>query len=64
MAPARKVIQNHDSAAADFLPLFRVAFSHGLVSELPAAGHYSPEDAPDATIALVRLFLDATAEDS
>jgi haloalkane dehalogenase len=45
-----------------FLPLFRAAFPQGLVSELPAAGHYSPEDAPDAVTALVRLFLDAAAE--
>ncbi|MFC9624616.1 alpha/beta fold hydrolase [Streptomyces sp. NPDC056930] len=56
--------QDRTLRAEHSLPLFRAAFPHGLVSELPAAGHYSPEDAPDAVIALVRLFLDATAEDS
>lgn len=45
-----------------FLPLFRAAFPHGLVSELAAAGHYSPEDAPGTVTALVRLFLDTTTE--
>jgi haloalkane dehalogenase len=45
---------------ARFLPLFRAVFPHGLVSELPGVGHYSPEDAPRTVSALLRLFLDAT----
>ncbi|MCO5968332.1 alpha/beta fold hydrolase [Actinoallomurus soli] len=45
---------------ARFLPLFRAAFPHGLVSELPGVGHYSLEDAPRTISALLRLFLDAT----
>nr|WP_055501348.1 alpha/beta fold hydrolase [Nonomuraea pusilla] len=47
-------------AAEHFLPLFRAAFPHGIVSELPATGHYSPEDAPRTVVALLRLFLDMT----
>lgn len=47
--------------ARHFLPLFREAFPQGLVSRLPEAGHYVLEDAPEAVLALVRLFLDATA---
>jgi haloalkane dehalogenase len=47
-------------AAEHFLPLFRAAFPHGVVSELPAAGHYSPEDAPGTLTPLLRLFLDTT----
>jgi haloalkane dehalogenase len=57
-------MQDRTLRAEHFLPLFQAAFPHGLVSELPAAGHYSPEDAPETVLALVRLFLDATASDS
>lgn len=44
--------------AKHFIPLFRAAFPSGLVCELPHAGHYSPEDAPDAIGALISLFLE------
>jgi cis-3-alkyl-4-acyloxetan-2-one decarboxylase len=47
--------------AEHLLPLFHAAFPHGIVSELPAAGHYSPEDAPDTITPLVKLFLDTTS---
>lgn len=40
-----------------FLPLFRSLFPGGKVYEVPHAGHYSPEDAPDAIGALVPRFL-------
>jgi pimeloyl-ACP methyl ester carboxylesterase len=53
-------MQDRTLGAEHFLPLFRTAFPRGLVSELPAAGHYSPEDAPETVLALVRLFLDST----
>ncbi|MGW6740650.1 alpha/beta fold hydrolase [Streptomyces sp. NPDC055025] len=56
-------MQDQTLRAEHFLPLFHAAFPHGLVSELPAAGHYIPEDAPETVLALVRLFLDATASD-
>ncbi|MHC3474741.1 alpha/beta fold hydrolase [Streptomyces sp. 7R007] len=56
--------QDQTLRAEHFLPLFRAAFPNGLISELPSAGHYSPEDAPDSILALTRLFLDATARDA
>ncbi|TCO45275.1 alpha/beta fold hydrolase [Actinocrispum wychmicini] len=43
-----------------FLPLFKDAFPHGTITELPGVGHYSLEDAPDKVAALLREFLDAT----
>ncbi|HEU5023306.1 MAG TPA: alpha/beta fold hydrolase [Spirillospora sp.] len=46
--------------AKNFLPLYRAAFPHGLVSELPEAGHYSLEDDPRTISALLKLFLDST----
>ncbi|WP_329362981.1 alpha/beta fold hydrolase [Streptomyces sp. NBC_01483] len=57
-------MQDQTLRAEHFLPLFHAAFPHGLATELPTAGHYSPEDAPEAVLALVRLFLDATASRS
>jgi cis-3-alkyl-4-acyloxetan-2-one decarboxylase len=48
-------------AAEHFLPLFRAAFPHGIISELPASGHYSPEDAPHIITPLLKLFLDMTS---
>jgi haloalkane dehalogenase len=51
-------------AAEHFLPLFREAFPRGLISELPGVGHYSLEDAAPAITALIKLFLDATANGS
>ncbi|NLR60530.1 alpha/beta fold hydrolase [Chitinophaga polysaccharea] len=42
-----------------FLPLFRSLFPEGEVYELPQAGHYSLEDAPDAIGALITRFLEA-----
>ncbi|HEX4246490.1 MAG TPA: alpha/beta fold hydrolase [Pseudonocardia sp.] len=50
--------------ARHFLPLFRSAFPHGTVSELPGVGHYSIEDAPDTVGALLRQFLDTTEYNS
>ncbi|MFI6585263.1 alpha/beta fold hydrolase [Embleya sp. NPDC050493] len=44
-----------------FLPLFRSVFPDGLITELPEAGHYSLEDAPDTIAALLGRFLDTTA---
>ncbi|WP_212004799.1 alpha/beta fold hydrolase [Chitinophaga sp. HK235] len=40
-----------------FIPLFRSLFPDGQVYELPQAGHYSPEDAPDAIGWLLSRFL-------
>ncbi|RBL90274.1 alpha/beta fold hydrolase [Chitinophaga flava] len=40
-----------------FIPLFRSLFPDGQVYELPQAGHYSPEDAPDAIAWLLSRFL-------
>jgi pimeloyl-ACP methyl ester carboxylesterase len=54
--------QDRTLRSEHFLPLFRAAFPHGLVSELPAAGHYLPEDAPGTVTALLRLFLDTTGD--
>lgn len=43
--------------AEHFLPLFRSAFPAGRVEELAGAGHYSPEDAPDAAARLIADFI-------
>ncbi|NLR77171.1 alpha/beta fold hydrolase [Chitinophaga eiseniae] len=43
-----------------FLPLFQSLFREGEVYELPHAGHYSLEDAPDAIGELISRFLEAT----
>lgn len=46
--------------AEHFLPLFAAAFPNGCIERLPAAGHYSPEDAPDDIARLVSDFLART----
>ncbi len=46
--------------AEHFLPLFRQAFPNGRVHRLPAAGHYSPEDAPESLSRLVAEFVKAS----
>lgn len=51
-------------AAEHFLPLFREAFPHGFISELPGVGHYSLEDAAPTITPLIKLFLQATAKGS
>lgn len=51
---------DHTLHAKYFLPLFRSLFPEGEVHELPQAGHYSLEDAPDAIGELISQFLDAT----
>ncbi|WP_331772632.1 alpha/beta fold hydrolase (plasmid) [Embleya sp. NBC_00888] len=43
--------------SAHFLPLFRSAFPRGRTSELPNAGHYSLEDAPETIATLITEFL-------
>jgi haloalkane dehalogenase len=43
-----------------FIPLFRSVFPAGIVHELPEAGHYSPEDAPETIGLLIRQFLEIT----
>ncbi|MFE7193641.1 alpha/beta fold hydrolase [Kitasatospora sp. NPDC057541] len=48
--------------ARHFLPLFREAFPAGRVVELPGAGHYSPEDAPEAVADHLARFLADTAD--
>ncbi|WP_348789178.1 alpha/beta fold hydrolase [Leifsonia sp. NPDC080035] len=40
-----------------FLPLFSQAFPSGRIEELPDAGHYSPEDAPERVAQLIAGFL-------
>ena len=49
--------QDRTLQAQHFLPLFRSAFPHGLVHELDAAGHYSPEDQPALVSHVLRAFL-------
>jgi cis-3-alkyl-4-acyloxetan-2-one decarboxylase len=53
--------EDHTLAAEHFLPLFRAVFPHGIVSELPTSGHYSPEDAAHTIAPLLKLFLDTTS---
>lgn len=52
----------HDTAL--FPPLvkaaFRAAYPHAPVVDLPGAGHFPPEDAPEALLALLELFLRTT----
>ena len=43
--------------AEHFLPLFSQAFPNGHIHRLPGAGHYSPEDAPEAVARLVAEFV-------
>lgn len=45
--------------AEHFLPLFETAFPNGSVHRLSNAGHYSPEDAPNAVAERVIRFLEA-----
>jgi haloalkane dehalogenase len=45
--------------AEHFLPLFSDAFPAGRARRIPAAGHYSPEDAPQEVARLVDAFVDA-----
>ncbi len=43
--------------AEHFLPLFSQAFPDGRIHRLQGAGHYSPEDAPEAVARLVADFM-------
>lgn len=43
--------------AEHFLPLFTEAFPQGRIERLPAAAHYSPEDAPADVARVVSAFL-------
>jgi haloalkane dehalogenase len=45
-----------------FIPLFQSVFPAGIVHELPEAGHYSPEDAPETIELLIRQFLEMTGQ--
>ncbi|GAA5106014.1 alpha/beta fold hydrolase [Nocardia iowensis] len=42
------------------IPAFRAAFPDAPVIELPGAGHFPQEDAPDTLLALIDLFLKTT----
>ncbi|WP_461062013.1 alpha/beta fold hydrolase [Streptomyces pseudoechinosporeus] len=39
------------------IPAFRLAYPDAPVIELPEAGHFTPEDAPETLLALLQLFL-------
>jgi cis-3-alkyl-4-acyloxetan-2-one decarboxylase len=43
------------------IPAFQATFAHAPVIELPDAGHFTPEDAPETLLALLQLFLHTTA---
>lgn len=49
--------QDRTLHADQFLPLFTQIFPNAPVHRLPGAGHYSPEDAPEAISHLVASFL-------
>jgi haloalkane dehalogenase len=42
------------------IPAFRATFPTAPVIEVPDAGHFTPEDAPETLLALLQLFLHAT----
>lgn len=50
--------EDHTLHADEFLPLFHQAFPNGTSILLPGAGHYSPEDAPQAINAAVIAFVE------
>lgn len=43
------------------IPAFQATFPHAPVIELPDAGHFTPEDAPETLLALVKAFMKFTA---
>lgn len=53
-------MQDRTLHADHFLPLFAELFPGAPVHRLPAAGHYSPEDAPEQVATLVTEFLQGT----
>jgi haloalkane dehalogenase len=60
--PAMLAVGLHDSA---LLPqyvkaAFRAAYPTAPIVDLRSAGHFPPEDTPDALLALLMLFLQTT----
>jgi len=60
--PAMLAVGLHDTALlADHVKAaFRAAYPSAPLIDLPSAGHFPPEDTPDALLALLTLFLQTT----
>jgi haloalkane dehalogenase len=60
--PAMAAVGLHDTAllAHHVKAAFRAAYPSAPIIDLPSAGHFPPEDTPDALLALLTLFLQTT----
>lgn len=61
--PAMLVEGMRDTALTPrcMVPAFRLAYPGAPVIEIPEAGHFTPEDAPETLLALLQLFLQTSA---
>jgi cis-3-alkyl-4-acyloxetan-2-one decarboxylase len=61
--PALLIVGTQDSAllARHVIAAFRAAYLDAPAIEMPSAGHFPSEDAPDAVLAALQMFLHATS---